>query len=99
MNKELGRNNPCWCGSGLKYKKCHLGREQKPPPTLEDAKKLFKESFDSSYCLHPDSESGSCKGKIVKAHTIQRSGGLSKIAINNHVYKLVTDFHTKVEPK
>lgn len=21
---ELGRNHPCWCGSGLKYKKCHM---------------------------------------------------------------------------
>ncbi|HEX7542493.1 MAG TPA: preprotein translocase subunit SecA, partial [Patescibacteria group bacterium] len=21
--KNLGRNNPCWCGSGKKYKKCH----------------------------------------------------------------------------
>ena len=20
---KLGRNDPCWCGSGLKYKKCH----------------------------------------------------------------------------
>ncbi|MGZ6328618.1 MAG: SEC-C metal-binding domain-containing protein, partial [Candidatus Limnocylindrales bacterium] len=20
---KLGRNEPCWCGSGLKYKKCH----------------------------------------------------------------------------
>jgi uncharacterized protein YecA (UPF0149 family) len=19
----LGRNSPCWCGSGSKYKKCH----------------------------------------------------------------------------
>ncbi|MGZ6270226.1 MAG: SEC-C metal-binding domain-containing protein [Candidatus Limnocylindrales bacterium] len=19
----MGRNDPCWCGSGLKYKKCH----------------------------------------------------------------------------
>jgi hypothetical protein len=19
-----GRNDPCWCGSGAKYKKCHL---------------------------------------------------------------------------
>ncbi len=23
---ELGRNEPCWCGSGRKYKVCHLGR-------------------------------------------------------------------------
>jgi preprotein translocase subunit SecA len=20
---KIGRNDPCWCGSGLKYKKCH----------------------------------------------------------------------------
>ena len=20
---EIGRNDPCWCGSGKKYKKCH----------------------------------------------------------------------------
>lgn len=23
---EPGRNDPCWCGSGRKYKMCHLGR-------------------------------------------------------------------------
>lgn len=27
---DLGRNDTCWCGSGRKYKKCHLGREQLP---------------------------------------------------------------------
>ncbi len=29
-----GRNDPCWCGSGQKYKKCHLdadGRDGAPP--------------------------------------------------------------------
>jgi uncharacterized protein YecA (UPF0149 family) len=24
---KIGRNDPCWCGSGKKYKKCHLGRD------------------------------------------------------------------------
>jgi hypothetical protein len=28
--RDLGRNEPCWCGSGRKYKKCHLGHEQLP---------------------------------------------------------------------
>jgi methionyl aminopeptidase len=33
----VGRNDPCWCGSGLKYKKCHLGKDEAqvrtaPPP-------------------------------------------------------------------
>lgn len=23
IKKKLGRNDPCWCGSGKKYKKCH----------------------------------------------------------------------------
>ena len=27
---DIGRNEPCWCGSGRKYKKCHLGHEQLP---------------------------------------------------------------------
>jgi tetratricopeptide (TPR) repeat protein len=26
----FGRNDRCWCGSGLKYKKCHINREQLP---------------------------------------------------------------------
>ena len=24
---RVGRNDPCWCGSGKKYKKCHLGKD------------------------------------------------------------------------
>ncbi len=27
---DLGRNDPCWCGSGRKFKHCHLGQ----PPTF-----------------------------------------------------------------
>jgi preprotein translocase subunit SecA len=22
-NEQIGRNDPCWCGSGKKFKKCH----------------------------------------------------------------------------
>lgn len=24
QSRNLGRNDDCWCGSGRKYKKCHL---------------------------------------------------------------------------
>lgn len=27
---SLGRNDPCWCGSGRKYKQCHLGSIELP---------------------------------------------------------------------
>lgn len=36
---DLGRNDLCWCGSGRKYKKCHLGHEQLP--LAERAKWLY----------------------------------------------------------
>jgi hypothetical protein len=32
-----GRNDPCWCGSGKKYKKCHLDSDERPqsaPPAV-----------------------------------------------------------------
>ncbi|HEY7214559.1 MAG TPA: SEC-C domain-containing protein [Thermoanaerobaculia bacterium] len=25
---EIGRNDLCWCGSGKKYKRCHLKRDE-----------------------------------------------------------------------
>jgi len=27
--QKLGRNDPCWCGSGKKYKDCHLQADQR----------------------------------------------------------------------
>jgi hypothetical protein len=41
--KPPGRNDPCWCGSGGKYKKCHLGADEEARrvgsslPSAEDA--------------------------------------------------------------
>jgi preprotein translocase subunit SecA len=37
---KIGRNDPCWCGSGNKYKKCHMSGDEgvlyddDPPPEL-----------------------------------------------------------------
>jgi preprotein translocase subunit SecA len=32
VNKSPGRNDPCWCGSGKKYKHCHLRADQGHEP-------------------------------------------------------------------
>ena len=29
MSVKIGRNDPCWCGSGKKYKKSHEAFEEK----------------------------------------------------------------------
>ncbi|MBN1550273.1 SEC-C domain-containing protein [bacterium] len=28
QNIWLNRNDPCWCGSGVKYKKCHMQADE-----------------------------------------------------------------------
>ena len=32
-SKSLSRNDPCWCGSGKKYKKCHWSKDRTAPPS------------------------------------------------------------------
>jgi len=27
VGQKLGRNDPCWCGSGKKYKNCHMQKD------------------------------------------------------------------------
>jgi hypothetical protein len=29
--RTMPRNDPCWCGSGRKFKQCHLHRNERPP--------------------------------------------------------------------
>ena len=37
---SLSRNAPCWCGSGKKFKKCHLGKEQIPYSKMNEKPKF-----------------------------------------------------------
>ena len=35
-NKKTGRNDPCPCGSGLKFKKCCYGKQIKPTQNIKE---------------------------------------------------------------
>jgi len=37
---NLGRNDPCWCGSGKKYKKCHYATDRR----------YFRAKIDNAAC-------------------------------------------------
>ncbi len=74
--KKLSRNDPCWCGSGEKYKRCHLNRESAAPlpfKAIQEAGRVREKR-----CLHPAAAAGVCD-KIVLAHTIQRSRILQRL--------------------
>ena len=77
---KMGRNASCWCNSGLKYKRCHLAADEQNPFTVSHLKDLLNSRYSQKYCLHPHAGPHNCNGPIVRAHTIQRSGGLSRIA-------------------
>lgn len=40
MEQKVGRNDPCPCGSGKKYKQCCFGKESKPTYTATGQRKF-----------------------------------------------------------
>jgi len=78
--RERKHYEPCWCGSGKKYKKCHRQREQEKPFTLGKMQNLQKKVFwKKRGCMHPLASPDTCRGKVIDSHTIQRKGPLEKI--------------------
>lgn len=88
ISKEIGRNDPCWCGSGMKFKKCHLDREKQKKVDHWDSAKEFRKTFSKKYCCVPDELRSECEGGIIKAHTVTKSSSLKSIAKNGKVYGL-----------
>ncbi|HEY4930302.1 MAG TPA: SEC-C domain-containing protein [Terriglobales bacterium] len=88
---KFGRNDPCWCGSGKKYKKCHLNRSSEPPvPYHQLATDLRGLRAGDKLCLHPPNPSP-CKNRTIRAHSISRNAALAKIARAGKVYQPNSD--------
>ena len=52
-DRNLGRNESCWCGSGKKYKKCYLSEDEKKAEKKQPPVVLSLEVHDklsSAYC-------------------------------------------------
>ena len=45
-----------------------------------------------AYCLHPEASPDTCGTRIIRAHTIQRKGGLAQITENGHVISVKAGF-------
>jgi hypothetical protein len=75
----MGRNEPCWCGQGIKWKRCHAGREDQPPFNVFDVEDDARKRGRKGYCSHSYAGDG-CSNKIIRSHTVQRNGGLTAIA-------------------
>ena len=78
--KKIGRNDPCPCGSGKKYKKCCLNKsvEQRLAEAVARSSNNLKNEAHIKQCLHPNKNE--CDEKIIKAHAIQNNRILNKIS-------------------
>lgn len=82
--EDMRPNEPCWCQSGRKWKRCHKFREKQEPASYYEEEAKIRREFARGYCSHPDAPIG-CSDKIIRSHTLQNSGALSRISENNHV--------------
>ena len=71
--RKLGRNDPCWCGSGKKYKNCHMRQDQaeakrsatKPvPASLGVSKPPVPPEIAASNARWEQFEAADLKGKV-----------------------------------
>jgi hypothetical protein len=90
---NLGRNDPCWCGSKLKFKKCHLDRDKQPAASLADAYKTLKKFNVSKTCSVPQALHSECTNKIINAHTVSKSSSLKEISVDGHVLSFYSNAH------
>jgi hypothetical protein len=90
--RKIGRNDQCWCGSGKKYKHCHLDRERQEPVAAWEAESKLRKAFSAKTCMVPINWRHECTNQISKAHTVPKSGSLEKIAQAGHVYSFRPSF-------
>lgn len=99
VGKKLGRNAPCWCGSGEKYKRCHLNRESQERRNPWEAEREMRKAFSKKLCSVPVDWTTECRGPPIRAHTVPKSTSLKSIARDGHVYGYVPTFAKLTEHK
>ncbi|MDX2445785.1 MAG: type I methionyl aminopeptidase [Desulfobacterales bacterium] len=86
---KVGRNDPCPCGSGLKYKRCCIGREPAPRESLDT---LYEREYQIHLKKEPDIEGLRKAGKLV-IETLDLAESIVKPGLKtDDINTLVHDF-------
>lgn len=65
MTATLGRNDPCHCGSGKKYKQCHLAADE------AKAREARAQAVEQQPAAPADEESAPAPSRLAKHQTRQ----------------------------
>jgi methionyl aminopeptidase len=83
-----GRNDPCWCGSGLKWKKCHyptLPRDSKPKPDIYKKQGIRIKTESEIKGIR---KSGHLAAKILDETCLRAKAGVTTQELNDFAHEL-----------
>jgi len=101
--KTPGRNEPCWCGSDKKYKKCHMAMDQKEPnpsgavrPVAPAVKKSVENPRRAALIKTPEQIAGIREASKLARATLEMlsdriKAGISTEQINTWVHEFTLD--------
>jgi methionyl aminopeptidase len=83
----IGRNDPCWCGSGKKYKKCHLSKDEAAngntgSASAKDRMEIFVEGMRAA---------GAFNGQVMDYIRPYVTAGISTVELNDLVHNFTLE--------
>jgi len=89
----IGRNDPCWCGSGKKWKGCHYPRESKDPmSSLPNIKEVYRQKHHILIKSEPQiagiRESCRLASKILDETCKLARAGITTLELNDYAHLL-----------
>ena len=98
-NVKIKRNEPCFCGSGKKYKKCWMGREASP---VIDIHEVYRKQHQIKLKNDQDIEGiRKCGVLVVKSLEMAENNlraGMTTMEINNLVHDYTIEHHGRPAP-
>ena len=86
--EKPGRNDPCWCGSGLKYKKCHSAMDEKLEMFMQQKVLIPKRSLiKNSFQIAGIKESAKVNIAVLDYVQEHIKAGVTTEEIDNWVYE------------
>lgn len=82
MSITIGRNDPCHCGSGKKYKKCHLEKDETKDRKEREKAALNAAKVASQNEDKKEAHAASASGAAPAKHAPPQEGGWMKKMAN-----------------
>lgn len=89
----IGRNDPCFCGSGKKWKKCHF--PQMPPQSAKDLRLDYYRKYQIHLKTDHEIEKirAACKlsAEVLRKTCAHAKTGMTTKELNDYAHKLIVD--------